>query len=162
MVARYFKRYKNLNLKTAIDCCFWGKGDDVTIPPQKMRELVFELMFSCDFQTQEIDELIQFISIETKTSKNNVRKAYDKVITIQNDLPAIDAMITKSSSSFRFERIGKAELAILRLAIYELCFEKSVPKEICISEAKRLAVKFSSPEAASFVHGVLDSILKGN
>ncbi len=80
-------------------------------------------------------------------------------LVIKN-LSQIDSEILHSAPEWPLERINKIDLAILRLAIYELSIQKSEPPKVIIDEAVELAKEFGSENSASFVNGVLGTILK--
>jgi len=75
-------------------------------------------------------------------------------------LPQIDEAIQKNSQNWRFERIAKVDLCILRLAVYELLFEQQTPEQVVINEAIELAKKFSTQEAHAFINGVLAGVVQ--
>jgi N utilization substance protein B len=72
---------------------------------------------------------------------------------------ALDEQIRRHSENWRLERMAAIDRAILRLAAYELRAAQTPPK-VVIDEAVELAKKFSSEEAAPFINGILDAILK--
>ncbi len=130
------------------------------MPPQKFRELVFLLLFSQDSHASDPDELFMTVSHELKVNLKQVKAAWEKVETILELLPEIDADISAVSTSFDFHRIQKVELAVLRLSCYELIFEKKLSVNIVIAEAKRIAKKFATPDAASFCQALIDAMAK--
>ena len=75
-------------------------------------------------------------------------------------LAEIDDMISKNLKGWAKERISKIDLAILRLAIYEICFSQEIPPGVAVNEAVELAKEFSTEEAPAFINGVLGSIIK--
>ncbi len=75
---------------------------------------------------------------------------------------SIDQEILASAPEWPLERINKIDLAILRLAIYELTIQKSEPPKVIIDEAVELAKEFGSENSASFINGVLGTIFKKN
>ena len=77
--------------------------------------------------------------------------------TIQN-IEAIDQAITKHASNWTFDRIAKVDLAILRLAIYELLFRADIPPIVSINEAIDLSKVFSTPDSKRFINGILDKM----
>lgn len=79
---------------------------------------------------------------------------------IVKHLPYIDAIIAKSAPEFPVEKIAKVDLAILRLAIYELLIEKRNPPKVIIDEAIELAKEFGGDSASAFVNGVLGTVLQ--
>lgn len=73
---------------------------------------------------------------------------------------AIDSAIQKAAPQWPLKKVGKVDLAILRLAVYELLILKKEPPKVIIDEAVELAKEFGSESTAPFVNGVLGTILK--
>lgn len=80
-------------------------------------------------------------------------------LVIEN-LPAIDQIIRRSAPQWPTEKIGKTDLAILRLAIYELAIAKIQPPKVIIDEAVELAKEFAGETSPAFINGALGSALK--
>lgn len=72
----------------------------------------------------------------------------------------IDHLITQAAPLWPIDKIAKIDLAILRLAIYELLIEKKNPPKVTIDEAVELAKEFGGDGGAPFVNGVLGTIVK--
>jgi len=70
----------------------------------------------------------------------------------------VDQVIQQYAKNWSFNRIAKVDLAILRLAIYELNYRLDIPPIVSINEAIDLAKEFSDPEARRFVNGILDKV----
>lgn len=132
----------------------------MALPQQKIRELVFEILYSYDFHEGASDELCSLIMNEHKVSKKNVLDALAKAQMIYKMQKELDALIQKVSHSYDLKRIHSIERTILRLALYELFIEKKNPPEIVIAEAKRLTRKFASSDAPGFVHALIDALIK--
>jgi N utilization substance protein B len=130
------------------------------LSPQKFREVLLGLLFSRDFYTNDSDDIADLVVHELKITPRQAALAQEKVQKISQHLEEIDAAITKVSTSYDFERIGRVERNILRLAVYELVFEKKQDVAVIIAEAKRLAKKFSTPESALFCKAIVDTIGK--
>ena len=77
-------------------------------------------------------------------------------------LKHIDPLIEKAAPEFPLDKIGKVDLAILRLAVYELVVDKKEPEKVIIDEAVELAKVFGGDGSPPFVNGVLGSILEKN
>src|SRR4051812_29023389 len=75
-------------------------------------------------------------------------------------LPAIDEAIKKASRNWRIERMARVDRNLLRLAVYELTFEKDVPPKAAINEAIEIAKRFGTAESPAFVNGILDRCLE--
>ena len=76
------------------------------------------------------------------------------------NLPLIDEKIEKNSRGWKLSRLSKVSLAVLRLGIYELLFEKDTPVGVTINEAVELAKKYGGEEDAPFVNGVLGAVAR--
>jgi len=72
----------------------------------------------------------------------------------------IDAIIQKAAPEWPLKKISKVDLAILRLAVWELHFEKKEPPKVIIDEAVELAKSYGNEHSAKFVNGALGSIMK--
>lgn len=131
-------------------------------PPQKFREIVFQLLYSLDISGSAEAELIPFLMQELSVSKKHVRAAYDKATSIWKQQEQLDHIIGEKSKEYSIERIKTVEKNVLRLALFELLIEKELNTKIIISEAHRLARKFSTIEGASFVNALLDSLKPNN
>jgi N utilization substance protein B len=68
----------------------------------------------------------------------------------------IDGHIRTLAHNWEFERIAKIDLALLRLAIYEMLYRKDIPPIVSINEAIDLSKQFSSADSKRFINGVLD------
>ena len=79
--------------------------------------------------------------------------------TLENQ-EAIDERIMDLASNWDFSRIAKIDLAILRLAIFELLYRKDIPPVVTINEAIDLSKEYSSEESRRFVNGILDRLRK--
>lgn len=80
--------------------------------------------------------------------------------SIQENLPKLDAEIKKHATRYPLDKLAKVDLAVLRLAMYELIVEKKNPPKVIIDEAVTLAREFGNEKSYSFVNGVLGSVLK--
>jgi len=127
---------------------------------QKLREILFQLLYSQDFVESEKEDIISFLMAEHAVSKKTVYQVHDKLADFLAKREEIDRFIQGASHAYEFDRIPKAEKNILRLGVYELCFDESIPPKVAISEAIRLARKFTTAEGATFVNAILDAIYK--
>lgn len=74
-------------------------------------------------------------------------------------LEEIDRMILEASEKRDFDRIAKVDLAVLRVAVYEMCFQtQPLPSKITIDEAVEISKSFSADESYKFVNGILDKL----
>jgi N utilization substance protein B len=128
------------------------------IPPQKFREIVVQLLYSQEYGDLERSYVVPFMMKELEVTKRSMNDVLDRVLKVKEKLSEIDILIV--SNDYSFERISKVELSIIRLAIYEMLFEESIPPKVSIAEAVRLCRKFGSPESSHFVNAILDHVYK--
>ena len=137
-----------------------GALSNMAITQQKFREIVFQILFSRDFSSLEDEEMISFMMDHLSVTKKVMREAVEKGNAVIIHLPKIDEKIRQFSLSYDFDRIAKVEKSVLRLAIYEMCYEGVLPAKVVIAEGIRLTRKFSIGESSAFVNAVLDAILQ--
>ena len=124
----------------------------------ELREQIFQLLFRVEFNTPE--EMSEQEELFTTTSDHDFSKAdadyiRDKYEKIAEKLPEIDAAINEKTEGWNTDRMAKVELTIIRLAVYEIKFDESVPTGVAINEADELAKKFGQDGSPAFVNGVL-------
>ncbi len=76
------------------------------------------------------------------------------------NISEIDEAISKQAKNWKFDRIAKVDLAVLRLALYELLFRDDIPPIVSINEAIDLGKTFSNLESKRFINGILDEVKK--
>lgn len=87
--------------------------------------------------------------------------AWELVEGVWKDCARLDALINAHAKNWRTDRIGRIELTVLRLALFELTSRRDdVPAKVAINEALDLAKNFGDQKAASFVNGILDAVCK--
>ena len=124
----------------------------------EQRECVFKLLFRIEFN--EPDEMAQqkvlfFADDETSYSEKDQAYIADKFERIKEAIPELDEALFTKAEGWTKNRIGKVELTIFRLAIYEILKDDTVPAGVAINEAVELAKKYGQDNSGSFVNGVL-------
>ncbi|EHI56528.1 transcription antitermination factor NusB [Johnsonella ignava ATCC 51276] len=71
----------------------------------------------------------------------------------------IDRAISSVSKGWKLDRMGKVELTILRLAVYEMEYDDSIPKKVAVNEAVELAKRFGGDDSPAFVNGILAKLI---
>lgn len=126
-----------------------------------IREQAFKLIYSLEIQKKEpLEEQIQ-IYLENNHISDKKAQEYinDAVLGIEKNKEEILSQIEKNlKSDWKIERISKIDLAILKLAIYEIKY-KELPFKVVINEAVELAKKYGEDTSKNFVNGVLASIV---
>lgn len=130
------------------------------IPAQKLREIVLQILYSLGLAPADQEALESLLAKELSLPVKAITAAYNRAQEVLKHLEAIDTQIAETSQAYDPARIPNVERGVMRLGVFELLFDTSIPPKVAISEAVRLARKFSSPEAASFINAVLDSVYK--
>jgi len=110
-------------------------------PRHKVREKVIKELFSWEFNPLQ------------KTKNETVKKIISKI-------KKIDEIISQAAPEWPIEKINKIDLAILRLAVWELIILKKEPPKVIIDEAVELAKAYGSERSPAFVNGVLGTVFK--
>jgi N utilization substance protein B len=132
----------------------------------EIREHIFKILFRVEFHDsvefeQQIALYMQNLREGTKeekgidVSEQDYNYIHDKAVAIKNNIEDIDSKINEISSGWPTTRLGKAELSIMRLAVYEIIYDEDIPRNVAINDAVDLAKKYGSDSAPSFIHGVL-------
>ena len=79
---------------------------------------------------------------------------------VSEKVSELDEAISKHLKGWKMERICKTDLAILRLAIYEILYRDDIPYKVSVNEAVELAKSFGEDSSPSFINGVLAGIVK--
>ena len=144
---------------------------EIKMGKREQREQLFKLVFMTEFNhPEEMPEQIAMYFAESQDAveDENVKFASEKeqigisarFDSVINKISEIDEIINKNAVGWSTERMGKVEVAIIRVAVYEMLFDEEVPQSVAINEAVELAKKFGQDESASFVNGVLAKIAK--
>ena len=88
-----------------------------------------------------------------------ITKKLDGILAHQEE---IDAMLDKISEGWRIRRMAGTDRCVLRLAVYEICYDEEIPTGVAINEAVELAKKYGGDHSASFVNGILAKIAEEN
>lgn len=88
------------------------------------------------------------------------KKPAKQISLIVKNISKIDKIIAASAKDRPISEINKIDLAILRLAVFELIIEKGAPPKVVVDEAVELGKEFGSDSSASFVNGALGQIIK--
>ncbi|MBQ7636320.1 MAG: transcription antitermination factor NusB [Lachnospiraceae bacterium] len=125
------------------------------------RVKLFQLIFNCSFyENSEIPEQMDlFRRLQMASEQESFKTVEEKAKKVLDKLGDIDMILTKASTGWPLSRLGKAELAIMRLAAYEILFDESVPAGVAINEAVEISKVFGNDSAPSFVNAVLAKLV---
>lgn len=125
---------------------------------REARQQAFVLVFEQSFTHDGMEQIID--TAEAVMGKPVDEFAVRLALGTEEKLPVIDEKIGGNSRGWKLERLSKVSLAVLRLAIYELLFEKEIPVGVTINEAIELAKRYGGEDDAPFVNGVLGTVAK--
>ena len=129
----------------------------------EQREQVFKLLFRVEFNRPE--DMAEQVKLFTEDNEEVVlQKDADYIqqryALIQEKLPEIDKLLNEHAEGWNTERMGKVELTVLRLAIYEIVFDKEIPDSVAINEAVEIAKTYGQAASGGFVNAILGKIAK--
>ncbi|MBO5342546.1 MAG: transcription antitermination factor NusB [Lachnospiraceae bacterium] len=129
---------------------------------REQREQIFKLVFQLEFndKSEMPEQMKLYLEQEEIQAEKDCAYISEKFVQVQEKLEEIDALINSQTVGWKTERMAKVDLAIIRLAVYEMKYDDSVPTSVAINEAVELAKKFGQDESSSFVNGVLAKLSK--
>jgi N utilization substance protein B len=105
----------------------------------------------CAFPAQDISE------IENATCEGF---AWELVAGVWSNSKKLDLVIEEFAKNWRIDRVGRVELGLLRIAIYEMLYREDVPCKVAINEALELNKQFGEEKSRAFLNGILDAVSK--
>jgi transcription antitermination protein NusB len=124
------------------------------------REYALQLLYQQDVGRGNPEEAAATFWEGKKTSSESRAFAEQLVKGTLDHLDEIDAILREGLQHWRLPRIAAVDRSVLRMAIYELHFDRTTPPVVAIDEAIELAKRFGGEESGAFVNGVLDGIRK--
>lgn len=128
------------------------------------RDNAFKCVYEYEFNKEKSIEDILNSCYEENEVNDSEKEYIDEVVSgVIKNIEKIDENILKHLKNWSMSRIAKIDLAILRVAIYEICYMSDViPFKVSINEAVELAKKYGEDSSSSFVNGILASVVKEN
>lgn len=125
------------------------------------RELAFKLLYQVEIQKEINDEDIQLFFENNNISSQEAKEYIKDVVngTSKNSNKIIDLISKNLKKDWDIERVSKVNLALLKLAIYEIQY-KEIPFKVAINEAVELAKTYGEETSPIFINGILASIVK--
>lgn len=126
----------------------------------EIREQVFKELFLMDFYNrEEADGQWQlYLENQEEIGEQDVPVLSARARLVADRIPELDERINAVSIGWKTDRMNRTDLAILRLAAYEILFDEEIPDKVAINEAVELAKQYGSDESYAFINGVLGQI----
>ena len=133
------------------------------------REDAFKLVFEMEITKIDSESAISYL-YETVDKKNEMwaqefvsapnRKYIEEIVRgVEGKCDFLIEIITPTLKDWTISRISKVNLALLKIAVYEIYFIDDIPEKVSVNEAVKLAKTYGGKESASFVNGVLGTVL---
>lgn len=129
---------------------------------RKLRVHLFKMIFILAFtlerdMPEQLSLYLDSIEGLSEEDRAYLLERYEKV---HDKIPEIDRMLNDTARGWKTDRFASCDLAILRVACYELIFDEAIPEGVAINEAVELAKQFGGDESPSFINGILGEIAK--
>ncbi|SHO52555.1 NusB antitermination factor [Anaerocolumna xylanovorans DSM 12503] len=120
------------------------------------------MLFRKDFHeegemTEQMNLYLESLEEPKEEDMGYLRNRFSQMLS---KIPEIDAILSEISSGWKLNRMGKVDLTILRLAVYEIKFDEEVPTKVAINEAVEIAKLFGGDSSGAFVNGVLAKLAR--
>jgi len=128
---------------------------------KKARDSAFKCVYQLEFDNErDIQNILKHCFLENEILENE-GKYIEKVVNgVYENLDTIDKVILSKLKNWSLSRIAKIDLAILRLAIFEIKYLEDVPVKVSANEAVELAKTYGNPKSKSFVNGVIAKVIE--
>ena len=128
------------------------------------RSRAFQVLYSLQFSPSTTlgDVRTAFLEMPDPTDADMDENAETRELVegVWANVKTLDSVIERFSQNWRVDRLGKIELTLLRLAVFEMLYRADVPPKVAINEALELSTRFGDAKAKSFINGILDAAIK--
>jgi N utilization substance protein B len=125
---------------------------------RRARAVALQVLYESDSVGHDVESALTHLLAESGLSEEDAAFSRGLVDGVVRNREEIDKHIRKFAPAWPLEQIPVVDRNILRLAIFEILLDNSVPVKVAINEAVELAKKFGSDSSSRFVNGVLGSI----
>lgn len=129
-------------------------------PRHAARVVALQTLFEWSFNSTDTNEIIERDIAELEFPSVDRDLAHFLVAGVTSNLDTIDSIIESSAPEWPLVQVAKIDLAILRIAIFELYIARSVPPKVAIDEAIELGKEFGGENSGKFINGVLGTVVK--
>lgn len=129
----------------------------------EQREQVFMLLFQVEFHSpEEMPRQMRLFLEDSEEirSQEDADRIEERCRLVSGKIPEIDQLINENTEGWDTNRMGKVELTVLRLAVYEMRYDDDIPERVAIDEAVEIAKKYGQENSGGFVNAILGKIVK--
>lgn len=142
------------------DICLLYRIREEHMSRKAAREVAMRLLYQKDISSTYSMDALSMMMDEFKIDKVDAEYIDDVIYGADSNKSKIDEYIKRHVKGWRFDRISKIDLAILRLAIYEMIYMDDIPYKVSINEAVELAKLYGDEKSSSFINGVLGGFVR--
>ena len=129
---------------------------------KKARDNAFKCVYQLSFgQDIEIEKILENCYIENENDEEEKEYIENVLNGVKLNLEKIDNIILNNLKNWTIDRIFKIDLAILRLAIYEILYIDNIPEKVSANEAVELAKTYGNNDSKSFINGLIAKVIEG-
>lgn len=126
---------------------------------REAREQAFCIVFEQAAGGESVDQILHAASEARDFIPDPF--AESEAFGVEEKAEELDRIIAENIRGWNIRRLSKVALALLRLSVYEILFDDSIPEGVSINEAVELAKKYGGKDDAPYINGVLASVVKG-
>ncbi len=132
----------------------------ISMTRREAREQAFCLLFEQALGGEDMEEII----LSAAQARDLVPNSFAESLAygVEENQEKIDRVITENIQGWSLSRLSKVALTLLRLAIYEMLFDSSIPSSVSINEAVELGKTYGGEGDSSYINGVLGSVMKAH
>ena len=128
---------------------------------KKARDNAFKCVYELEFgKNENIDNILRNCYEENNVSQTEKEYVEKVVRGVKDKLEEIDSIILNNLQNWSIDRIAKIDLAILRVAIYEIKYMDDIPEKVSANEAVELAKTYWNNDSKSFVNGLIAKVIE--
>ncbi len=124
------------------------------------RILAFQALYGWEMTGNDLERVFEFEWLRENPGEDTLLFARLLISGVIQNSDRIDEKIKKHLLKWDFNRISRVDLAIMRLSVFSLLFQKDIPARVVINEAIEIAKEFAADDSYKFINGVLDGIAK--
>lgn len=134
----------------------------MTVSRKVLRELMMKLVYQYDFfkGPDLLDQAEVFLSQQEELTDEEREDLKSRYLSITEKIPELDEMVSSHAKGWKTGRMPKTDLSIMRLAVFEMLYDDTVPVNVAINEAVELAKLYGEDDSYKFINGVLGAIAR--
>lgn len=128
---------------------------------KKARDNAFKCVYQLSFmQDDDLNKILEVCYDENENDEEEKEYIKNVLYGVNENKEVIDEIILSKLKNWTMDRIAKIDIAILRLAIYEIKYVQNIPSKVTANEAVELAKTYGNNDSKSFVNGVIAKIIE--